>query len=296
MSALQSILVATDFSKDAANAVQRAALLAREHDANLRLMHVVQSDLLSDLRALVSASDETHQRLLDHAGQLLDAEAERVQAVANRIPERDIRSGDVLDEILAAADHSDLLVLGARGQRPVQDLMIGTTAERLLRKSRRPMLVVNREPSTFYQKVLVPVDFSVHSIAALQFARQIAPQARLLIFHAYECPYEGRMRQSGITEDVIQQLRAEIREQALSNMQGFLDKASIPPAQAGTLLEAGNPKFLIAATASQHDADLIVIGKHGRTAMGEFFLGGVTRHTLSRAKCDVAVVPDRPRL
>jgi len=68
------------------------------------------------------------------------------------------RAGDVLEEILTAADRADLLVLGSHGSRPSGDLLIGTTVGRLLRSSRRPMLVVRQEAIAPYRRVPVAVE------------------------------------------------------------------------------------------------------------------------------------------
>ena len=55
-----------------------------------------------------------------------------------------VKIGKVLDEILLACAQHDLLVLGAHGLNPLRDLILGTTATRLLRKSMRPVLVVKQ--------------------------------------------------------------------------------------------------------------------------------------------------------
>lgn len=293
---IQSVLVASDFSTDAANAAARGALLASEHGAALRLLHVVREDRLSELREHLGASSAALQRLVDGAKIDLDALAAQLHSTVNSAPECLLRTGNVLDEILAAADHADVLILGAHGLHQVRDLLIGTTAERLLRKSRRPMVVVRSEARAPYQRVFVAVDFSVHSFAAFRFALQIAPGARVHLFHAYTCPYEGKLRQADLPDEIITRLRGEYRDQAMANMQNMLEKTAAPLERTSSAVAHGNAKFETSTRAAEWGADLIVLGKHGYSLIGEFFLGGVTRHTVARAKCDVAVVPDWRRL
>ena len=293
---IRSVLVASDFSIDAANAASRAALLAGEHGASLKLLHVVREDLLSELRGRLGVQSDTTERLVDGAKLDLDALAAQLRPAARAAPECILRTGNVLDEILAAADHADVLVLGAHGLHPTQDLLIGTTAERLLRKSRRPMLVVRKEARATYQRVFVAVDFSVHSLAAFRFALQVAPSAHVHLFHAYTCPYEGKLRQANLSDETIGQLRTEYRDQALANMQNMLEKTAAPLERTSSAVAHGNARFAASTCAAEWGADLIVLGKHGYSLIGELFLGGVTRHTVSRAKCDVAVVPDFKRL
>ena len=69
-------------------------------------------------------------------------------------------------------------MLGARGAGFVRRIALGTTAERLLRTTRRPLLVVKQKAHERYRRVLVPVDFSPSSAQALALARRVAPDAR----------------------------------------------------------------------------------------------------------------------
>jgi len=296
MTTIQTILAATDFSADAHRAVRRAALLAGSHGARLQLLHVMEADALEELRERLRLAVDVRQGLHDDAQRRLEALAEEVRETVGSRPQCLVRTGNVLDEAVAAADYADLLVLGAHGTSQMRDLLLGTTAERLLLKSRRPMLVVKGEPQSSYRKVLVPVDFSVHSLATLRFAWQIAPAAHVKIFHAYENPYEGKLVQADVSAGIIEQFLMESRDQALANIANLIDKAVPADSQVSSSIERGDAKFLIPAEAVKLGADLIVIGKHGRSLLGEFFLGGATRATVARATCDVLVVPDRARL
>lgn len=296
MSMIKSILAVTDFSANAARAVHRAAHLASEHAAGLSLLHVVPGEVLSELREIFRSSVYVEQHILEDAKRRLEALAEDLRPVAYSAPECFTRGGNVLDEVLAAADYSDVLVLGTHGSRALGDLLIGTTAERLLRKSRRPMLVVKQEAISPYRRVIVPADFSVHSISALRFAQQIAPAAELLLFHAYECPYESELHAANVPDQTIEKYHTDRRNQALSNMESLRDRTLASGVGTTLFVECVDAKTGIAAKAAELGSDLIVMGKHGRTFIGEFFLGGVTRHTVARAPCDVAVVPEYPRL
>lgn len=292
MSTIRSILAASDFSVTAATAAHRAAMLAGEHAAALALLHVVPVQTLTDFREMYRDTIYTEEQILEDAKRRLEALARNFKAITNSAPECFVRVGNVVDEILAAADRTDLLVLGAHGARSLRDLLIGTTAQRLLRRTRRPILISKLEARSAYRRVLVPVDFSVHSIAALRFARQVAPGADLLVFHAYSHPYAGDLKPADIPDQAIEQYHAERRNQAQSNMETLRDKIAAPGASTTFSVECGDAKTLIAAKAAELGSDLIVVGKHGHSFTGELFLGGVTRHTVARAQCDVAVVPE----
>jgi nucleotide-binding universal stress UspA family protein len=296
MSSLQTILAGTDFSEDAHEAVRRAASLAVGHGARLQLVHVMKGDALDELRARLQLAVDVRANLLEEARGQLDALAEEVSAITGKRPETLLKAGNVLDEVVAAADHAELLVLGAQGLSRARDVLLGTLAERLLLRSRRPMLVVKGKPDVPYRKVLVPVDFSPHSMAAVRWARRVAPSAHLKIFHAYESPYEGKLLHAGVGKAHIDRFRLEARDEAMTNLASLVGKVLPGDAEVSTSMDHGQARTLIPAEAERQQADLIVIGKQGRSALGELFLGGVTRATVSRAKCDVIVVPDHPRL
>lgn len=112
-------------------------------------------------------------------------------------------SGSVAREIARAAADFDLVVIGAYGMHPLRDFAIGTSAERLLRRSHRPVLVVNRKPAGPYRQVLVPVDFSPDARAAVSLARQVAPDAELHLLHAFEVAFESKLRFAGVEDEEI---------------------------------------------------------------------------------------------
>jgi nucleotide-binding universal stress UspA family protein len=180
VSPIRSIVAASDFSVSAHRAARRAAALATAHGAALRLLHVVDDAPTAALRG--TSSFELHERVCNEARSALDSLADDVVAAGGTVTDRTLREGRVIERLLAAAADSDLLVLGARGVNPVQDFVLGATAERIARKIAAPMLVVKQDPQIPYDQVLVPVDFLEHSGAALRFAATLAPAATLQVF------------------------------------------------------------------------------------------------------------------
>lgn len=290
MSPFRTLLCASDFSEDATLAARRAAFLATTLGAELTLLHVVSEPALRALRESLPGSPGAGAMILDDARRLLDEQAAALRETCAAPITTVVQTGQVTDEILAASERSDLLVLGAHGQNPLRDMLIGTTAERLLRKSKRPILVTRMDPAARYRRVLVPVDFSAHSAEAMRAAARIAPDAQLTALHVFELPFEGKLWLANIAEDEIHRLRSQARAEAL---RALIDlAASIGPGgeRFTPAVEHGHAARAILARAGQLDADLIVIGKHGRSKFEELLIGSVTRHVLSDARCDVLVV------
>jgi nucleotide-binding universal stress UspA family protein len=203
--------------------------------------------------------------------------------------------GAVVDALSRAAAGYDLLVLGAQGQHPVRDFALGSTAERLLRRVHRPVLVVRGQPARGYRQALVPVDFSADSRAALALAAGLAPRAELNVLHAFEVPFEGKMRFAGVAEERILHYRRAARQDARAQMDELLAGPGLPAGRLTRHIAHGYAPALIARAAQDLGADLVAIGKHGTSALEDLLLGSVTLHTLASARCDVLVVPAKAR-
>jgi nucleotide-binding universal stress UspA family protein len=287
MSPIRTVVAATDFSFSAHRATRRAAVLAKAHGAALHLLHVLDSSSARGLLRRSPAIDVEHPLHVE-AERALNSLAEDVVAAGGAVTERLLREGRVMDEILAAAASSDLLVLGPRGVNPLRDFILGSTAERMARMIESPMLVVKQDPQIPYENVLVPVDFSDYSAPALQFAAKLAPSATLHVFHALDCPLQGILRTAGITDEGIAAYCDELHREANASMAELT--AGLPERTVLATVQAGDARAAINERAATNNCTLIVMGKQGRSWLSEHIVGSVTRVVLERATCDVAVV------
>ncbi|MCW5627105.1 MAG: universal stress protein [Burkholderiales bacterium] len=290
MREFRQLSVATDFSEDAQHAVQRAALLATEHQASLELLHVLNGPSLQTLAEMFRNPAEAEQKLSADAAQMLDDVARPIGGSAGIEVTPLVRIGRVREEILKVAERTDLLVLGARGTRVLRDLLLGTTAEVLVRRSRRPVLVVKRPAETPYRDVLVPVDFSPASVAALRAAAAIAPDAQITVFHAFTVPFEGKLWLAGVSNDEILAYRLAARQRALDAIDALVASLDDDRRRFVPIVEHGDPALAILDCEKASGAELIVMGKQGESPVEDLLLGSVTRHVLADSVCDVLVV------
>ena len=289
---MNHLLAATDLSAPARHAVERAVLVCQQTGTPLELLHVANLAPLDRLRQLVgSAPDTLQQQVLDSAWQALNEQAAAFQSRFGVQPVVRVVQGNVLVELAQAVDahQVDLVVCGARGESFLRHALLGSTAERMLGRTKCPMLVVKQVPHEPYRRVLVPVDFSAHSLRALRQARAVAPGAALVLLHAVELPFEGRLRYASVGSDIIERYRKEGRQEAGQRMQQLIQDASLSPQDVVPLVLHGNPSMLIREQEQELNCDLIAIGKHGDSLLEDFFLGGVTKHVLAESQCDVLV-------
>lgn len=292
MTPIRSILVATDFSHVAGAAVARAARLAKLHGAKLTLLHVMPPLARVALAEFRPVGFDAETRLVADAQKRLGDAARAASAKGTVETQPELRMGDVLEELLKATETADLVVLGARGESTLKDALLGTTAERVLRKSRTPSLVVKSIRRSDYQVVIVPVDFSAHSAAALRAAQRIAPTAQVNVLHAFNAPFEGKLRIAGVSEEELNICRIEARKSAEAALMRFLEQQGDVDHEMFRIVEHGYPPKIVRDKEVALRADLVVIGKHGKSLVETLFLGGVTRHVLADTHCDVLMVPE----
>ncbi len=290
MNKITKLLAATDFSDDARQAAMRAAALAVELDSQLELLHVMSGSTLDSLRELFNLTKEADAKLLDDARRML---GELVEDIAGKtgftaIPRVEV--GHVANVISSVADQADMLVLGARGLSPLRDVFLGTTAENLLYKCKRPVLISKRAMHGPYQRIIVPVDLSPHSACALRMAMSIAPHANITLIHAFDVPFEGKLWLAGVAEEEIHRYRNQASAKAQEQIEKLIRDMGNTTQRFHQVVEHGDAARVILEQEEAENPDLIVIGKHGRSVVGELLLGSVTRHVLSYSRCDVLVV------
>lgn len=292
MASFKRLLAATDLSAPARHAVERAALLAKAAGASLDVIYVASLAPLEKLRRLVAETPaELEQRVLDAARD----EVRELVATLRKHYGVDagvhVTSGSLLAEISRHADAvaADLLVLGARGASFTRHLLLGSTAERMVSKASRPMLVVKQAAHAPYRNVLVPVDFSAYSLPMIKHALAIAPGAEIILLHAFEVPFEGKLRYAGVDDAMVQHYRAAARQEATQKLLALQQEAGLPPHGARLMVLHGDPLQHIIQQEQEQDCDLIVMGKHGESMVEELLLGSVTKHVLAESQGDVLV-------
>jgi nucleotide-binding universal stress UspA family protein len=291
MNPLTSILAATDFSTPARHAADRAARLAHETGARLTLMHALSGSALAELRQWLGTGHAGEQRLVQETRRTLEQAAADLAAARRVAVQTHLSTGAALDCIgqQAAALNADLLVLGARGSGYLRRLVLGTTAERLLRRTTRPLLVVRQTAHEPYRRALVALDFSPWSSQALLLARHAAPHARLVLLSAFQVPFEEKLRFAGVDAATVDHYRTQARALATQRLYAAAHDAGLKPGHWDARIVEGDASQRIVEQEQECDCDLVVVGKHGQTAAEELLLGSVTRHVLAEAPCDVLV-------
>jgi nucleotide-binding universal stress UspA family protein len=111
----------------------------------------------------------------------------------------------------------------------------------------------------------------------------------IVLMHAFEVPFEGKMRYANISDDIIHEYRILARREALQKLEALRQEANLSVAESMLIVQHGDPDMRILEQEQERDCDLIVMGKHGENAVEELLLGSVTRRVLEDCVSDVLV-------
>ena len=287
------IMAGIDSSGLAINAVIQAATLAETFDAKLDLVHAL------DIPAALWPGTGGAELAGMHADSLASA---RIKATSVLCPALQVAHPEiVVDEItgvypgqvahvlLQQADSldADLIMLGTHAKRSPFD--IGSTARNVLSRTKVPVWV-QPGPTTPIKNILVPVDFSEHSHRAVEHAHALASWfgAAVTLLHSYEAPsfaYANAASPMPYPPSAIDRERKATRER----LERWAGEFSWGDVAHSTAFHEGNPAQVTLDAADQ--ADLIVMGTHGRTGLSRFLIGSVAQAVLKRSTIPVLVVP-----
>lgn len=286
------LVCALDFSEGSEAALLRAADLAERFHVRLHLLHAHPLFEVADGSAVQpeEPEEESRRRLRTFAERVLGG----AEAVAVLRPELAVRHGEeAADAILRYAEETgaDLLVTGTHGRRGVRHLIVGSVAEEVVRRAPCPVLTVpsaaRRTAPGPDAPVLVPIDFSAPSRAALARAKAFAARfdASVALVHvvADAAPYPSFYLESGV---IPMSELGVLTEQAEAHLRRFDAEAGGEPA-AGYHVRSGATHREIAALAEENGCGLVVMATHGLTGLKHALIGSVTERTLRHAPCPV---------
>jgi nucleotide-binding universal stress UspA family protein len=301
---IKTVLVPLDFSRPSFQALKYAIGVAEEFKATIHLAHVQPAGELTEIAG---------------AGHLMLNCADAVAFMQDRLAEvqekHDVHfwpehchapSGRPYEEIckLARELDADLILLSTRGHSGLKHVIMGSTAERVVRFAPCPVLIprgkkyeslnadlVGGMPRFAPHRILVPVDFSDCSFVAVKYAARLARRfkATIRLFHA-TYPYAEMIAVDRVTLD---DAHADMRANAELEMEALKQSKWLDGIACETEIRTGYAVDEICAQTSKNDVDLVVTATHGRTGFKHAVIGSVAERVVRYAECPVISVPSR---
>lgn len=297
MITIRQILCPTDFSKFSTRALSYAVALARWYEAEISVLHV-HTVATPPPTKLPTYAGPTHLTPADREILLNEMKESTASARHAKIPlQHFVVEGDPVTEILARAKKADLVVLGTHGRSGFERLMLGSVAEKVLRKASCPVLTVPRlapkaapKEAPAFRHILCPIDFSGASLKALEYALSLAKEAdaRLTLLHALDMLPEEEPPDT-LRFD-IRGYRDYLRRVAGDRLLKLIPEGAREWCRPEVVIEPGKAYRGVLKMAEEREADLIVMGVVGRGAVDLLLFGSTAAHVVREATCPVLTI------
>lgn len=293
------VLYPTDLSEASLPAFRYAVALARWYGAALTVLHVVPS---------FDPLPGPHVWLGDANPVLAGLPADAVCAEMARLLPMDQAEGVAVSFVARAGgtatvvvdqaveSRADLIVMGTHGRSGFNRLLMGSVAERVLRRAPCPVLTIPpaapasaaEQPS--FQRVLCPVDFSPASEQAIGFALDLARQTggAVTLLSVVEWLAEEQPVESADFD--VTALREQMARKAPERIQALLAGESRTSPEVEVVVTCGRAHREVLRVAAEQQADIIVMGAQGRGGVGLALFGSTTQQVVRSAVCPVLVV------
>ena len=271
---MKKIIIPVDFSQHSEYALETGAALAKQHNAELIVMHMLElsesifstsgSEKSEETAFMLMVTNKEFEKFLDKP-YLEDITVTPV-----------IKHHKVLKEVseVASYEQADLIIMGSRGHSEHDGVFTGSNTEKVVRYSDTPVLVVKSKPSSVnFNNVVLGCDFNEESISAVKNALETLNELaeKVTLLHV-NLPNLSFLSTDEINEKVADFLK-------LSQ----LDKKDFDVAFAADhMVEDGVLNY-----AKREGADAVSIITHGRTGLSHFFGGSISEDLVNHSKLPV---------
>ncbi len=280
----KTILVGVDPSPAAARAAQVGLKVAATAQTECRLVHATR-----DTWSVVAEGGLREQAAAFRAAALHEVRARIETALCNAVPwdvlhDLEVREGwppAVLDDEARATD-AELLVLGAKQHTALGRWLGGSTVHNLVRMLRTPMLVVGAPPAAI-RRILVSVDASPAARPTLEFAQRFADlfDAELRVLHVIEPLPILPETPPPVNPNLYERFLEEECEQKIWPL--------VSP-DVEKVIRRAAPDTGIIAEAQTWQADMVIVGSHGKGFMERMLVGSVTERLLNQLPAPLLLV------
>jgi len=277
---IRSILVASDLSERAREVVGTAGAFAALTEAELHVVYAEEGTAPTEANGedpAVESAGRLREQI--HLALPRDVKISSLRVDLGRAHEVILRrAGEV---------HADLIVVGPHRERLEAGQVLGTTADRIVRTSDQPCLIVHRPVSLPLRRVLVSSDFSDAAQGALDLALIWAAALRLPTRDGEETRVDVLhvLPERSARTEAERVLQDQVT--AAGERTGCAALVSV-----NQLVVEGNPAAdQILRRAGEARADLLVLGTHGENALSRALIGSVSSAVARRAECAVLLVP-----
>jgi nucleotide-binding universal stress UspA family protein len=190
-----------------------------------------------------------------------------------------------------------MICLGTHGREGVERLVLGSVAEKVLRKAKCPVITVSepgdeRAPKeAVFRNILCAVDFSTLGLKAVEYCISLAQESggRLVLLNVVEWfPDEP----GWIGSPNVKDYQTQMEEQVRARLQEIVPAEVREWCEVDVEVRSGKAYREILAAARERKADLIALGVRGRKPLDIMLFGSTTQHVVRHAECPVLTISE----
>ncbi len=266
---LEKLLLSTDGSEFSEGAIREAINLAKTCSSRLFAVSVVEVNPEFEALApqLVEKVEKETRQHLESVKSRAAGEGVECEIIAHQGEEP---YKYIVEE--AAKNRVDMIIMGRRGRSGLKRLMLGSVAAKVIGHAPCNVLIAPRAARVVCKNILIATDGSRYSDAASMQSIGIAKRLGSSLFAVSVAHSDAELQE---TRDNVNRVKE------LAGREGI---------KVETLTPTGRPYEAIVDAARQMNADLIVVGSHGRTGIERLLMGSVTERVIGHADCAVLVV------
>ncbi len=273
---MKKILVPTDFSKSALTAIDVASDIAKKANAQLILLHVVEGaggDSFN-IEGQIDTSDHWEDRIFTM--KLIEKGKKQLERSSTDLSDRGVRVKTELRmgtpfhgmRTIIQEQNVDLVVMGTSGHTALEEMIIGTNTEKVVRQSRCPVLTVHKKPSsTEFKNIVYATAMSEEEEVFSRIVRRTQQMYDSTI-HLVRINTPGSFKRDVVVK---------------KEMQAFAKKLQLKNVTINVFNELSEEEGII-YFADTINADLIAMATHGRTGFAHVLAGSIAEDVVSHAK------------
>ncbi|WP_372774770.1 universal stress protein [Mangrovibacterium sp.] len=283
MKLLERILLATNFDQSSESLLENGITLSKTFNSQIILVHVLPENVENEkVRLLLEEGAEKH---LADMGKKMAEEGVK-------IGKTHLLFGNPYDRITLLADelNANVILIGS-GEISKNDVsQLGTTANKIIRKSNKPVWVVKQGKSLDIKKIICPIDFSAESKRALKNTITLARRfnSKLIIFSVCEAYQADSLRNKAYFDKENERERL-VR---VSKLNLFLTDFNLTKLSYDIEVVVGHPATEILNAISRHSIDLLVMGTTGKSGLDRLMMGSVTEKVVGKVPCSFVTLKE----
>lgn len=256
---MKNIIIPVDFSTHSEYALETGAILAKKYDATLHVLHMLE---VSDSLFSISNAENTNEMLF-----LLALAKKKFEPFLDKSYLKGVKVKSLIKhhkvykevDLVAADVDADLIIMGSNGTNISDGIFAGSNAEKMVRNSATPVLIIKTGPSKFkLDNVILATNLSVKSVPAFAKAKKLCETLDCTVHPVYVNTPGNKFTSS--------------RE--FNKMKGAFTEAG--GAEKVHFVAGVNVEDGLIQIAEEENADCIAVITHARKGLSHFFRGSIS--------------------